>query len=428
MLYFSLVGLASLLAINLSLGRSLLFPPALFSAMWLLNLFVLWVIGDLFFRVSDTACLVYLLGAVSFAVGGLIILHTGRVHKRSIDASAMAPTDRKWVHSSLDLVLLILVAAFPIYLQIARQVAGNVSLGIMLTVIRANEVDAEAGADPFGFAANLTVLALLCAPAIIYESDGSWRWRLRSIIAVILVLAYGILTGSKQNALIVFVLFFVSWIRSGRLRLRILALSTAVVVTLFSVGIFFVNLASNAEAVGGAGGAVRRVANTVLAYWLGGVVAFSRVAEEPDSIKVTQNIWRFFLELGRNLGFDVVVPTLHLPYTTISGDPSIKFLGINVYTIYFSYFPDFGWAGVIIGMMFVGAITTAVWKRATGGSAPFSLIYASLCLGIVLSFFADYFWLNLNFYIKASLFYATLYVLIPKMARTTKAIYSWNAT
>jgi oligosaccharide repeat unit polymerase len=294
----------------------------------------------------------------------------------------------------------------------------------MLTVIRETEVEAQAGADPFGFAANLTVLALLCAPAVFYESDGSWRWRLRSITAVVLVLAYGFLSGSKQNVLIVFVLFFVSWIRTGRLRLRILALSTAVVVTLFSIGIFFVNLASNAAAVGGAGSTVRRVANTVLAYWLGGVVAFSRVAEEPDSIKATQNIWRFFLELGRNLGFDVEVPALHLPYTIISGDPSIKFLGINVYTIYFSYFPDFGWAGVIIGMLFVGAITTAIWKRAARGSAPYSLIYASLCLGIVLSFFADYFWLNLNFYIKAGVFYATLYVLIPKLARTTKAIYS----
>lgn len=423
MSYFSIAGLAALLTINLAVSRSLLFPPSLFAAIWMINLIVLSALGDLFFSVSDTACLVYLVGAVSFAIGGLIVLPSSReMAITSIDPKE-EESRRKWIKRSLDATLLVLIAGFPYYLQLARHVAGDTSVALMLVTIRAAEVEAQAGADPFGIiGGNLAVLALLCAPVVFYESNGTWPWRLRTLISVVLALAYGFLNGSKESVLIVLVLFFVSWIKSGKLRLRTAALSTTIVVTLFSAGALLVNFAG--VTFDSSNAALRKLGNTVLAYWLGGVVAFGRIVDAPDSIKVTQNIWRFFLEASHKLGADVVVPALHAPYTIVSSDPSVRSLGINVYTIYFAYYPDFGWAGVIIGMASIGAIATAVWKRAMQGSPVYSLLFASLCVGIVLSFLAEMFWLNLNSYIKAILFYATLYVLVPKMAQTLKGIYS----
>jgi oligosaccharide repeat unit polymerase len=421
--YFSIAGLVALLTISLALSRSLLFPPSLFAAIWLLNLAMLSALGNLFYRVSDTACLVYLLGAAAFTVGGLLVLPSSRAIASTLPDQTEKRIERKWIRRSLDATLLVLIAGFPYYLHLARQVAGDTSIALTLVTIRSKEVDAQAGADPFGLiGGNLAVLSLLCAPAIFYESNGTWRWRLRTLISVLLALAYGFLNGSKESVLIILVLFFVSWIKSGKLRLRMLAFSTSIVVGLFSAGAFVVNFAGvvfeNSNAV------LRRIGNTILAYWLGGVVAFGRVADDPESVKVTQNIWRFFLEAAHKLGADVVVPGLHAPYSKISGDPALGILGINVYTIYFSYYPDFGWAGVIVGMLFIGAITTAIWKRAMQGRPVFSLLFASLCVGIILSFIADLFFLSLNSYIKATLFYAFIYVFIPKMAQTFKGIYS----
>jgi oligosaccharide repeat unit polymerase len=425
MVYFSIAGLAALLTINLASSRSLLFPPSLFAAIWLLNLTALAALGDLFFSVSDTACLVYLGGAVAFSVGGLLVLQSSR----ATASGFLDPTDdtghRKWIRHSLDAALLVLIAGFPYYFQIARHIAGDTTVMLMLSAIRGAEVEGQAGADPFGLiGGNLAVLSLLCAPAIFYESTGTWPWRLRTLTAVVLVLAYGFLSGSKESVLIILVLFFVSWIKRGELRLGTLALSTSLVVTLFAAGALLVNFAG--ATFENSNAALRKLSNTVLAYWLGGVVAFGRIVDDPDSIRVTQNIWRFFLEASHKLGADVVVPAIHAPYTIISSDPSVRLLGINVYTIYFSYYPDFGWAGVVIGMASIGAITTAVWERAMRGSPVHSLIFASLCVGIVLSFLADFFLLNLNFYIKATFFYATLYVLIPKIVQTLKGIYSKN--
>jgi len=423
MLYFSIAGLAALLTINLASSRSLLFPPSLFAAIWLFNLMVLSALGDLFLSVSDTACLVYLLGAVAFAIGGLLVLPSSRAMASEYQDRTDEEGRRKWIHRFLDVTLLVLIAGFPYYFQIARHVAGDTNITLMLSAIRGSEVEEQAGADPFGLiGGNLAVLALVCAPAIFYESNGTWPWRVRTLISVILVLAYGFLNGSKESILIVLVLFFVSWIKSGTLRLRTLTFSASLVIALFSAGALLVNFAG--ASFEGSNAALRKIGNTVLAYWLGGTVAFGRIVNDPDSIKVTQNIWRFFLEIARKLGADVVVPTLHAPYTVISSNPSIRFLGINVYTIYFSYYPDFGWAGVIIGMACIGAITTAIWKRAIHGSPVYSLMFASLCVGIVLSFFAEHFLLTLNFYIKSVFFYVTLYVLIPKIVQTVKVIYS----
>jgi oligosaccharide repeat unit polymerase len=423
MAYFSIAGLAALLAINVVSSRSLLFPPSLFAAIWLLNLIVLCAVGDLFFSVSDTACLVYLVGAIAFAVGGLLVLPIGRATPRTPLDRNDERSHHKSIRYCLDATLLILIVGFPYYFELARHIAGDTNLLLMLATIRDAEVDAQVGADPFGLiGGNLAVLSLLCAPAIFYESNGTWSWRLRTFISVALALAYGFLSGSKESVLIIFVLFFVSWIKSGELRLRTLAVSTSIVVTLFSAGLLLVNFAG--AAFDDSSAALRKVGNTVLAYWLGGVVAFGRIADDPDSTKVTQNIWRFFLEVSQKLGADVVVPAAHAPYAVISDNPSIRLLGINVYTIYFSYFPDFGWAGVIIGMAFIGAVTTVVWKRAMQGSPVYSLLFASVCVGIVLSFIAEFFLLNLNFYAKAAFFYAALYMLIPRVAQSFKGMYS----
>jgi oligosaccharide repeat unit polymerase len=423
MAYFSIAGLAALLTISLVLSRSLLFPPSLFAAIWLLNLVMLSLLGELFFPVSDTACLVYLVGAVAFTLGGLVFLTGSRPTPSKPADQTEKGLDRKWIRRSLDATLLVLIAGFPYYFQLARQVAGDTSLALLLVTIRSKEVDSQAGADPFGLiGGNLAVLSLLCAPAIFYESDGTWRWRLRTLISVLLALAYGFLNGSKESVLIILVLFFVSWIKTGKLRLRTLTFSISIVVGLFSAGAVVVNFAGvvfeSSNAV------LRKIGNTVLAYWLGGVVAFGRVADDPESIKVTQNIWRFFVEAAHKLGADVAVPGLHAPYSKISGDPALGILGINVYTIYFSYYPDFGWAGVIVGMALIGAITTVMWKGAMQGRPVFSLLFASLCVGIILSFIADLFFLSLNSYIKAAFFYGVIYVLVPKMGRTFKGIYS----
>lgn len=423
MSYFSIAGLAALLTITLTLSRSLLFPPSLFAAIWLLNLLVLSLLGNLFFEVSDTACLVYLVGAVAFAVGGLLVFQGHEVTLNAPVDPNNEGSRRKWIRRSLDATLLILIAGFPYYFQIARRIAGDTNIALMLSAIRGAELEASAGGDPFGVVGgNLAVLALLCAPAIFYESNGTWPWRLRTFLSVVLVLAYGFLKGSKESVLIIIALFFISWIKSGRLRVRTLAFSTSILLALFSVGALLVNFAG--ATFENSNAALRKLADTVLAYWLGGVVAFGRIVDNPDSIKATQNIGRFFLELLQKLGADVVVPTIHAPYTVISSDPAVRLLGINVYTIYYSYYPDFGWAGVIIGMASIGAIVTAVWKRAKQGSPVFSLLFASLCVGIVLSFAADRFLLNLNFYIKATVFYAALYILIPKMVHSVRGVYS----
>ena len=422
MLILTIIGLAGILACNFYVGRSLLFPPCLFTGMWLINLGVLLVSDHLFYQVGDTACLVYLVGALSFSLGGVL------VYARSECGSCARPTQlvltgeaRRDVRCALDLMLLLLIISLPYYFYIAKTLAGNVSAEFVLDAIRMREVSASGKSNPFGhFAGNLAILALLCAPAVYYESDSSVRWRIRITLSVLLALAYGFLSGSKEGVLVFLTLIFVAWLKTGRLRLRNLVVSLVLMLGLFSLGLVAINFVSQSQA--GLEPIVTKVGSAILVYWLAGVVAFGKVANHPDVIHVTQNIWRFFLETARDLGVRVAEPSLHEPYAVVSAQPEIRQMGANTYTAYISYFPDFGWLGVVIIMASLGAAIASVWERARIGRPVYVLVYASLCVGIVLTFNGEHFLLGLNWYIKEFAIYGFLYAVIPRIGNSLRAI------
>ena len=70
---------------------------------------------------------------------------------------------------------------------------------------------------------------------------------------------------------------------------------------------------------------------------------------------------------------------------------------MNIYTIYFSYFPQFGTAGSL-GMMFLlGAGVTFAYLKALTGGPQAIMIFGILFYAVPLSGYAEYYFMNLNF-------------------------------
>lgn len=396
--------LVILTVVTWRVARNTLFPAVLFNGIWALTLLCICFVGSPYFSISEYACLIYLTGAGAFSLGSLIVLCAFR-HKDPI----VRPTNvsARSTRIALDVLLILLVVLFPYYVKVALQVAGTSNILQAIPAIRLRTVE-ESNVNLFGIAGNLNVLSILVAEAIVLEADGSWPRRLRSILAIVLTLAYGVLTGSKFGALFLLTVFFVSQVKARRLKLSNALAVVALALAFFGVGIVVVNLPGrNFQSPGTV---VSTVGKIVGAYWLGSPIAFSRIADRPDSLVSSASIDRVFLETGSKLGFAVEVPSINnATYVPISSDGETT----NAFTIYFSYFKDYGWGDVVL-LAGLAAIVTLLWRRAMAGGAVAILIYASMCTAILQSIEAEVFFVELEGYLKAVAVFWMLYHLLPR--------------
>src|SRR5260370_16455677 len=123
----------------------------------------------------------------------------------------------------------------------------------------------------------------------------------------------------------------------------------------------------------------------------------------------TQSIDRFFVDTANSLGANVTPAPKHPDFTNVSLHEFT-----NVYTIYFSYFKDYGWIGTIILMFVMGAMLTLLYKRAMRGKPIATILFGHLGFSvIVLSIVAENGFSLLNTHIKFVIFLLFLYRLIP---------------
>lgn len=403
MLVVVVLVLGVLTVVMLRAGGTILFPPALFCASWFATLAGAAAAGARFLPISEYASLIYLVGGVAFVLGGTVVLYyLGDAPKGDVAPMRRSEATRH----TLDALLILLVAAYPYYFHIALRIAGTSNPALFLPAIRMRMV--QVAGNPFGVAGNLNVLAALVASAIVYESDGSVKRRLKAVVAVIMALGYGVLTGSKGVVLLLVTLFFLTQIRAGRVRPVAVFAAAGIVLATFTVGLWAINF--HGRSFSNIGAMASRMASMGGNYWLSSVVTFSRIVTKPNSLPSAESIGRFFLETGKSLGFHVHVPSINAKYTVFGthGENS------NTYTIYFSYFKEYGWFGSIVLLAGLGGGLTLVWRRAMAARPVAILFYASFCTAILESIYSENFFLGLNWDVKALIVYGFLYWMLPR--------------
>ncbi len=409
MLVLTIFAMLFLLLIMYVVSRNLLFPPIIFTGVWLITLVGVLLSGDMFYEVRGMAFLVYLVGAIAFSIGGVLGLHLMQGNSNRAQIRLPDTYSRRAIHRFLDIMLIILIAGLPFYWQKVSTVADNVSLDMLLQNIRYKEVEASGEASSFSLINNFGVLAQFLALVMFYETDGSRERRWRAIVAVVLAVVFGGMTGTKGNVVtLLLTLYFISAIKGRRLRVLPLLVTIGLAVGAFAVGLSLTNLVF--ETFASTADMFSAIGEQILTYWVGGIVAFQRIVENPNDIQSTQQIGRAFLETARSLGMDVQLPPIHADYTMIS-----PYIGTNVYTIYFTYFKDIGLFGAAIIMLVLGWGVTFLYKRAIQGKTIAILFYAMMCAALVESISAEHFILALNAYIKALAFLYVVYRLVPSI-------------
>lgn len=402
---------------NAWLGRSLLHPPVLFCLAWAANMVALAFADTIYNPVSEETLLLFLGGAVAMSVGGTLML-TLEERRPARNASVRSSLS---VRRLIDACCLLVVAALPVRFARLRQLEGTGSLDLLASDfwvrIRRNSIlESDASQVSWlGVSDNLVLLSLFVALAAVADDVANRSLRLRTVVIVPVALFYQLSTASRSSGMaLVCGLIGIAWLTSGRWTLRSVAFGSLGALVVFSCAAVFMNKGGRLDA--GFAENVRSVADVLVLYAVGPIVAFDAAFNEPGSIQPVWSIGYSLIQVLNKLGAGIELHSIHAQYTRVAPG-----YWMNVYTLYFAYVPDFGVAGALLLLGVVGAVLTWLFQHARFGDPRARLLYATTLSAILMSGFNEQLFMNLSFYAKAAVFSFVLYGLPGRRAVMSRA-------
>ncbi len=404
----SIIFLLILLAlINRLMSGSALYPPVLFSLAWAGFLLLLYLSKDLFYSVSIDAAFFFFLGAFALSIGGMAVL----LFVRCMPHSSVHYVNHGLARKALQWFVAVLIIGLPFFIYDRIQLSAASGIADFWVGLRHQLlVNAETVQRSFSILNNLVALAIITAAIAFYEMDDTRKSKVMAILSGILGLVYNLFNAQRYGAMsLVLCLAGIYLIKRRRVKLKYLCLMTALLIAIFSSMAVYLQKGEAKESSEILDNIVS-VENNFLLYALGGIVGFSKIMENPALINANWHISRFFLVAAKKFGFDVDIPILHADWMMIS--PKLGYT--NVYTMYFAYFPAYGWFGAMSIMLLLGMIFTAVFYFANKCNPHATILYGFILSGISLSSFNEQFFMNLNILIKTIIVTTCLYQ-IPRL-------------
>jgi len=210
-----------------------------------------------------------------------------------------------------------------------------------------------------------------------------------------LALTLNLLTAGRSGFVgLIFSIICVDWIKTRRLRWKLLVTLGVVMLTLASVIAVLLGKAGASTQASLTENAAP-VAHGLVLYATGGAVSFDKIVRDPSLQPRDLVFTIFFVQTLNKFGANLELPNTTAGYM----DLGPQFLMFNTYSIYYAYF-SLGYAGMMAMMVFLGLAITACYKSATRGNRVAAMMYGSLFGGLILSLAADYFFDSLNFLVK----------------------------
>lgn len=397
-------------------GRSWMFPPAAWMAVWGVAFLMIARAGDWFYPLTDEIRVLALVGAGAFALGGGI----AAALLFGLPDRPVPTLDRRRIGRLMDGVLVVMVLAIPVYWAEVVAGARGAAIENILLSARVQALGAAEGLAPRMpfLIRNLVQVSLAITFIGVALVDDTPRWRVRVGGLFLLTLAYQLLTGGRAGALILVLgVIGIAVVRARRLPVVPLVGGAAAFAVVFAV------IGIQLEKGTARRGAPLRENLPALwvnfeEYAVGGIVALDRVVDDPGSVPSTGGFTRTARQVANVFGADHELPSLHAQYTAI-GD----FRSTNVYTTYFYYLPDVGYAGTLVLVGLAGFLATVVFWFARRGSLWGLVFFAMVTAAIGQSVFNEAFYGQLNFALKTAVLLAVTYRVgrVPSPAATPGA-------
>lgn len=385
---------------NYRLRRSVLYPPFLFCAMWLL--------AAVIFRLHlvDTnplhAISLYVIaaGAILFSLGGLcafLVPKTMITTRLTIIGTPASASN--WLRYLVVLFLAVCVCFAIHAMMVVAAGVGGVG-GLFFAVARETVIEnineGHESIPWYSYAATWTIFA-----ATLFQCERRDRV---SWIAAAIAFVSCVISGGRGGLLFLFSsLICVYLVRTKRERFGVamrFARWPIMGFFLLFAGLLFVdkNISTTTNALTLAG-------RSVVSYVVGPVAALDQVLLHPlDYAGAPNHTFRFFLQIGSWLGL--------VSYTAAPGLDKFIFVpfGTNVYTAYKFFITDYGmWPSLAI-MGLIGFLHTLLFRKAHSGSVLGLYLFSLTIFPVLMVIFDDQY-SQFGLYIDALVF-ATAYLTI----------------
>ncbi|MHB8792312.1 MAG: O-antigen polymerase [Thermoleophilia bacterium] len=402
MLIFFIILMVSIAALNFLVTKSFRYPPSYFAVIWAIFLFALLISDNFFYPVSLKTLTIFTLANVMFSLGGLLVISMYQ-NNRKATALIRNPRDTLFVKRFLDISLLLLLLSLPIYWQHLQQLSTNLAIEDFWISLRTQTASGDSSEQGFGIFAYLTAFSTFIAIAACYENNGSPFMRLRAYALITISLIYNVLTVSRLGAVVtIFGVIGVILIRDGRIKIRTLLIGFIVFSLVFSVPAMILKKGGSLE--NDISENTATIFESFQLYSLGGLVAFDSAVDSRENIETNWLSLRFFSTLANSFGADFDPPSLILDYA-FTPQPT------NLYTMFFAYYFDFGFAGLAVLMFIFGALTTWIYLRAINGDAQAAILYGLIFASLLLSSANEPFLTTISYWMQAILFTFVFYKL-----------------
>ncbi len=389
----ALIFFLSLEVLNYRVQRSVLYPPFIFSAMWLLVLSLVRLKLIELDPLHANTLAILAVGATSFSFGGLLAGLVPRVLLR-IHFNLFSSKPKRTPDFLRNLLMTVALCGVPIMFYRTWQLSNSQGGGSMILMqARQALLESILSNDPN----QNGVLAYLMAYLVMGTTFASLLLATGKKDRKFWVVTFIALVGAVLSTGRVGILQLISGLSAIRLlqtkqeslrgAIRLLRWPIVLFVALF-VGLVFTN--KNTE--GMTGGVTGIATFFVLAYIVGPLGAFDKVVQNPESFKLNvSHTFYFPLHIAAKLHLadytnlhleDYIQPPMYNTFVLVP-------FPINVYTVFKFYYLELGIIGTMVILFVIGALHSLLYLKARQGGKFSTYLFAYSVYPVLMVIFVD---------------------------------------
>ena len=367
---------------NYQVQRSVLYPPFIFCATWLIDLALLRLGLIEVDPVHGNTLAIVAAGAASFSAGGLL---AGLTPRALLRIHLFPPKPKRHSGFLRNMLMVVLLCGLPVMfyqvLQLSKSGGGGFNI---LSPARAALVESIKSGDSsqlrvLGY---FTMIATSASLLLATEKKDRKFWVVTAVALIACILS----TGRTSLLVLISGLSAIRLLQTKQESLlgaiRLLRWPVALFAALF-IGLIFIN--NNTEEM--TGGVVGIATFSVLSYIVGPLAAFDKVVQNPaDFAMTTSHTFEFPLK---------VAAALHLTdYTMPPWLDRFVFVpfGTNVYTVFKFYFLELGTVGTVVLLLFIGLLHSLLYLKARQGGRFSLYLFAYSMFTVLMVIFDDHYY------------------------------------
>jgi oligosaccharide repeat unit polymerase len=398
-LNFALIFFILLVILNYRAHSSVLYPPFIFCAMWLLDLVVVRLGLVEVDPIHGNTLVIVAFGAAAFSAGGLFAGLAPRKLLR-IHIHLFLPGPKRTPDFLRNMMIIVLLCGLPVLyyqtLQLSKTVGGDSNILAQARVAMVNTALSEETSHSLVLN-NFTIIATFSSLLFATEKRDRKFW----VVTVVAFIGCILSTGRIDLLILISGLSAIYLLQekkeSMRGAMRLLRWPIALFVTLFIV-LAFTNK-NTVTLTGGVTDGVTDIATySVLGYIVGPLAAFDKVVQHPaEFIMTTSHTFQYPLALAATLHLtNYTRPTMLDSYVYVP-------FPINVYTVFKFYFLELGTVGSVILLFIVGLLHSLLYLKARQGGRLSTFLFAYCMFPVLMVIFDDHYYIQ-AIYLRAIAF------------------------